>query len=272
MKPVIGIVGGTGKTGLQFAKFFKNKGYDVYISHYKLDKAKKIANQNDLKALTNEDLMKNCNIVFFSVQISKTAEAIRKLAPLAKPGTLISDFTSLKEMPIDAMLKYSKTGVDVIGLHPMFGPSVAVKGENIAVVPARGKKFLPWVKQVFARSNLIFTTAKEHDKLMSIVQCLVHFPSIATAMTLKKLRVDLKRAEKFSTPLYRARMETIKRILSQDPGLYGDIEMLNKNSKRVIDAFLKSSNQLGKSIKQKDMAKFTKIYEETKKYISQFQK
>ena len=271
MKEKIGIVGGTGKTGLQFAKFFKSKGYQVFISHYNLAKAKKIAESNRLKALTNEELAKNCDIIFFSVPMSKTERVIKQLAPLARPGTLLSDFTSVKEMPINAMLKYSNPKIEVIGLHPMFGPVVDIKGQNIVVVPARGKEFIPWIKKIFKEAKLIFSTAKEHDEMMAIVQCLVHFPSIVTAMVMKKMKVNLSRVEKFSTPIYRARRATIKRILSQDPELYGDIEMLNKNSEKVINELIKSANDLHKIIKRKNMNKFVKEYNAARNYIKKFQ-
>jgi prephenate dehydrogenase len=267
LKMKIGIVGGTGKTGMQFARFFKSKGYEVFISHYKFSKARRIAKNNGLKALTNEELMKKCNVVFFSVPISKTEQIVKQLAPLANTGTLLSDFTSLKEMPIKAMLKYSNPKIEVIGLHPMFGPAMAIKGENIIVVPGRGKKFIPWIKQVFKGSKLIFSTGEEHDKTMTVVQCLVHFPSITTAMAMKRLKLNLAKVEKFSTPIYRERIETIRRVLSQTPELYGDIEMYNSHSKKAIDAFIQSNNELRAIIKGKRRAKFADLYKELADYF-----
>jgi len=262
----IGIVGGTGKTGIQFARFFKSKGYEVFISHYRLSKARRIAKKEGLKALTNEELMKKCNVVFFSVPIFKTEQTIKQLAPLANASALLSDLTSLKEMSVKAMLKYSNPNVEVIGLHPMFGPAVPINGQNIVVVPGKGKKFIPWIRQVFKGSKLIFSTAEEHDKMMTVVQCLVHFPSITTAMAMKRLKVNLAKVEKFSTPVYRERIETIRRVLSQTPELYGDIEMYNSHSGKAIDAFIQSNNELWTIIKGKRRSKFADLYKELADY------
>jgi prephenate dehydrogenase len=263
----IGIVGGTGRLGLVFAKFFKSKGYEIFISGRSIAKARRIAKQNDLKALTSEKLVKTCDAILFSLPMSTALQVISKLAPLAKPGSLLCDFTSIKEKTISAMLKHSDPRVDVIGLHPLFGPLVPIEGQNIAVIPARGRRFLPWIRRVFGKSNLAFTTVKEHDKMMAIVQCLMHFTSIATAMAMKSMKVDLMKADKFSTPIYRERIKTMKRILSQDSELYAEIEMQNKRSREVMDTFLQASKKLRAIVRKKDERSFSRIYDEMARYV-----
>jgi prephenate dehydrogenase len=102
---------------------------------------------------------------------------------------------------------------------------------------------------------------------MTVVQCLVHFPSITTAMAMKRLKLNLAKVEKFSTPIYRERIETIRRVLSQTPELYGDIEMYNSHSKKAIDAFIQSNNELRAIIKGKRRAKFADLYKELADYF-----
>lgn len=263
----IGIVGGTGRLGLMFANFFKSKGYEVFISGRNIANAKKIAKQNGLETLTSEKLVSTCDVILFSLPISTAPQVISKLAPLAKPGSLLCDFTSIKEKSISAMLKHSNPRVDVIGLHPLFGPSVPIENQNIAVIPARGRKFIPWIKKSFKRSNLAFTTVKEHDEVMAIIQCLMHFTSIATAMAMKRMKVDLTKADKFSTPIYRERMKAMKRILSQDPELYAEIEMQNKNSGKVMNTFLQAGKKLQTIVRKKDRHSFSKVYNEMAGYV-----
>ena len=263
----IGIVGGAGRLGLVFAKFFRSKGYGVFISGRSISNAKRKAKQNDLTALTSERLMEKCNIIFFSVPVSAAPKIISRLAPLAKPGSLLCDFTSIKEKSISAMLKHSNPKVDVIGLHPLFGPSIPIEGQNIAVIPARGRRFIPWIRKVFEKSNLAFTTVKEHDEMMAVVQGLMHFTSIATAMAMKSMKVDLMKADKLSTPIYRERIKAMKRILSQDSGLYAEIEMQNKSFRKVMDNFLQASKKLQAVVRKKDKCDFSKVYDEMARYV-----
>ncbi|MEM2974656.1 MAG: prephenate dehydrogenase/arogenate dehydrogenase family protein [Candidatus Micrarchaeia archaeon] len=263
----IGIVGGAGRMGLLFARYFRSKGYEVMISDIDSKKAEKEAKKNELKAVTNEELIQSCNIVLLSVPISKSEMVIKQLAPLARPESLLGDITSLKERTVKAMLKYAKPSVEVVGLHPLFGPTASIEGQNIVVILARCKKYIPWIKSAFKKSNLIFSTAKEHDRMMAIVQCLIHFTNIVTAMVMQKLKINPEKVKIFSTPICRERIESIERILSQNPELYADIEMENKNSRRVIAAFIRASRKMQGIINRRNKSAFLKLYKELAKYF-----
>ncbi len=274
-KPFIGIVGGTGKTGLQFARFFKRKGYRVAISHYDKNKAERVAKKNNLVGKNDYEIIKDCNVVFFSLPLEKTEKIIKELAPLARPGMLLSDFTSLKVRPLKVMLKTSKSGVNVIGLHPLFGPSVRkFEGQTIAVVPGRGKKYLKWLKNLFSDEGMKVKvcTAEEHDKMMAVVQCLTHFSSIVTADALRRLSIDVKESLKFASPLYRIKMDISGRILSQDPALYSSIQILNSYSKKVIKEFIKSSKELDNKIRKKDRNGFISYFRKASKFLGSLKK
>ena len=117
-----GIIGGTGRMGRLFARVFKNAGYEVLVSGRKT-------------AITSADIVQQCDIVIVSVPIHDTVRVIDDIAPLLKPGQLLCDFTSLKVRPVEAMLR---SEADVIGLHPMFGPTVkSINRQTIIVCPVR---------------------------------------------------------------------------------------------------------------------------------------
>ena len=63
-----------------------------------------------------------CDLVVVSVPIRDTVRVIGEIAPFLREDQLLCDFTSLKTGPVAAMLR-SKAAV--IGLHPMFGPTVS---------------------------------------------------------------------------------------------------------------------------------------------------
>ena len=136
------------------------------------------------------------------------------------------DLTSIKEGPVRAMKRYSKS--EVIGMHPVFGPRIkSCKNQTIILTPARGKKWLPWVISTFkkAKANVTITTPKHHDKMMAIIQGLIHLSSISICHTIQSLGVNIEESQKFSSPLYKVRMDVIGRILNQDPKLYMEMNI-----------------------------------------------
>ena len=88
----IGIIGGTGKFGQWFRKFFEEQGHKVLIAGRKTE-------------LTPVELARTSDIVIVSVPIKNTVETIEHIAPHVREDALLMDFTSLKQEPVKAMLK-----------------------------------------------------------------------------------------------------------------------------------------------------------------------
>ena len=83
-----------------------------------------------------------------AVPISATADIIKRVGPLLTKDQLLMDLTSLKREPVKLML--ANSNAQVIGCHPLFGPQLKdVSGQNVVLCPARGKKWLGWLKGVF---------------------------------------------------------------------------------------------------------------------------
>ncbi|MFH1565382.1 MAG: prephenate dehydrogenase/arogenate dehydrogenase family protein, partial [bacterium] len=257
----IGIIGGTGAMGKWFAKFFKEQGYNVLISDVKTK-------------LTNKELASKSDVVIFSVPIDKTESVIKEVAPFAKSGSLLTDLTSIKEAPIKAMLTAPKN-IEVIGMHNIFGPTVpSIQGQTVVLCPARGKNWLPWLKNVLTKqgARIKITTAKKHDQAMGVVQALTHFTAITTGMVLKELNIDIKENLSFVSPVYRLSMDEVGRILAQNPNIYADIAILNPYGRKTIKAYLKVCEELFDAISKKDKEGFVKNFNAASKHLGDFPK
>ncbi len=138
------ILGGTGETGSWFARYFKEKGFNVAVwgPSGKVEVAKRMGVRyaHDMAREAEES-----DIVLISVLIEKTVEVIRMVAPHMHPGSLIMDVTSIKSDPVSAMRTYAPLGVEVLGTHPMFGPTTpSLSGQTIIFTPVEGTgKWLP---------------------------------------------------------------------------------------------------------------------------------
>lgn len=257
----IGIIGGTGAMGKWFAKFFRDQGYKVLVSGSKTK-------------LKNKELVLKSDVIIFSVPIDKTEQIIKEVTPFAKHGTLFTDLTSIKETPVKAMLTAPKDA-EVIGMHNIFGPTVSsIKGQTVVLCPARGKKWLPWLKNVLIKkgAKIKITTAKKHDQMMGIVQGLTHFTAITTGMVLKELNIDIRENLKFVSPVYRLSMDEAGRILAQNPNIYADISILNPYSRKTVKQYLKACDELFNIISKDDKKKFVENFSKASKHLGDFPK
>ena len=178
------------------------------------------------------DMMKEVeesDIVLVSVLIEKTVEVIRMVAPRMHPGSLIMDVTSIKSEPVKAMKTYAPKGVEVLGTHPMFGPTMpSLSGQTIIFTPVEGKtgKWLSIIQSLFESdgAHIGILEAEEHDEMMAVVQALTHFAYIGIGAALKALDFDVQRSRLFMSPVYEIMIDFVGRILDQNPELYASIQ------------------------------------------------
>jgi prephenate dehydrogenase len=246
----IGIIGGTGGMGSLFARIFAEAGHRVSVSGRRT-------------LLSNADLARLCEVVVVSVPIGSTIEVIREIAPILREGQVLCDFTSLKVAPVAAMLE---TNAAVLGLHPMFGPSVpSLRGQTVIACPARiSPERAEEVLGVFraAGAAVMVMDPAEHDRLMAVVQGLAHFATLTVAGTMRRLGVDLDALLAATSPVYRIETALVGRILGQDPDLYGPILRENPAVPAVLAAFEEAAGELRQAVEADDGEAFGRIFQE----------
>ena len=130
------IIGGTGELGQWFTRFFQRLKNDVTV----WGRSGKVEIAERLGASYAHDLdaaIRRSDIVIISVPIDVTEDTIERIAPKMNHGSLLMDLTSIKKAPLCAMERFAPVGVEVIGTHPMFGPSILdISGHTPPVVPA----------------------------------------------------------------------------------------------------------------------------------------
>lgn len=254
----VGIIGGTGKMGRLFVPVFERAGFDVLVSGRKTP-------------IKNADLAKTCDIVIVSVPIHDTCRVIAEIAPLLKKDQLLCDFTSLKVRPVEAMLA---SKADVIGLHPMFGPTVSsLKGQTIIACPARaGEARTENLLNIFRDegATCTITTPEEHDKMVAVVQGLTHYVTLCMADTVRRLGMDIRATQAFTSPVYQIELSLMGRLLSQDPELYADILEENPYVPEVLAACRGSAADLEAIVKKHDAAGFREFFEANSTHLGEY--
>jgi prephenate dehydrogenase len=253
-----GIIGGTGRMGRLFAGVFRRAGYEVMVS----GRSTKI---------TSHDIAKDCDLVIVSVPIRDTVQVIEEIVPLLEKRQLLCDLTSLKAGPVRAMLK---SDADVIGLHPMFGPTVtSLKKQTIIACPARAaKSTIHALLDVFRNEGAVCTIAdpEEHDRMMAVVQGLTHFFTLSMADSIRRLGIDIDDTKAFTSPVYTIELSLVGRLLSQDPDLYGSILQENPFVPEVLAACRESVASLQKIVLDKDPETFAAYFARNAHHFGDF--
>jgi len=252
------IVGGAGEMGRLFVRFFTETGYQVDI----LDK-----NEWDRA----EALCKNADLVVVCVPINVTVKVIDDLAPLMRPDAVLTDLTSVKKIPLEAMCRAHKG--PVLGLHPLFGPTTDnLDKQIIAACAGQGDDACQWViDQLVAWGAVVIeTSAKEHDQIMEIVQALRHFATFSFGSFLYRQGIPIKRTLEFSSPIYRLELGMVGRLFAQDPDLYADIIFATPERRRLLKTFVQSLNQFLDMLESGDKDAFIKEFKQIAEWFGPF--
>ena len=175
MQQTLGIigVGAFGEFMLKhIAPYFKVKLFDA---HRNLDEILKLY-RADSVILTD---IATCDIIILAVPVRQMEDTLKTIAPHLRAGQLVIDVASVKQIPSELMKKYLPTGVDSVGLHPLFGPQsgkLGIHGFNIALCNVAGARAACVTEflQNHLGLNVYNTTPEDHDKQMAYVQILTH--------------------------------------------------------------------------------------------------
>ena len=254
----IGFIGGKGKMAKYFIPLFRKKGFKIIVS----DKG---------TAISNKKLVQMADIVIISVPIMQTKDIIGEIIPLTHRNQILMDLTSVKTEPINEMLKGN---AEVIGLHPMFGPEISSRNkQKIIFCPVRtsNREYIKNILESFGFS-IYETTPEKHDKIMAIIQVLIHFHAIVLGHTLRDLKVDFNEIEHFISPIYELEFGVITRIFSQNPDLYGPILIMNPEKHKILDSIKVNTNNLANIVECSNQTLFREFFNKTSKYIGKYSK
>jgi prephenate dehydratase/prephenate dehydrogenase len=243
----LGIIGGTGQMGQWFRPFFEAAGYMVRISGRRT-------------ALTYEACIAQSDAVIVNVPIKNTVEVIQRVGPCFRPGQLIVDNTSIKTQPVAAMLAAVPAGVEVLGMHTVFGPAVeSLRQQNVVFTrtPASGELAREF-ETIFYKygAKITYTDPETHDRQMAFHQNLEHFTKLVLAQVLQRQFDDPFEMDSYSSPNSRTSLVTMGRILNADPELYSEIQSYNLQGPAMIQAYLDAAQALGQALIAGDVETF----------------
>ena len=257
MNPTVGIIGGNGRMGQLFAKFFEERSIKVLIS------------DTDTK-LSKEELITKSDIIIVSVPIDVTDAVIKEITPQIPTGSALMDFTSVKEIPLKTMLKAK---CEVLGMHPMFGNSNPIPGQTVILCPTKKSgKWSDWMEAFLEENNvkIIKMTAKQHDKAMNIAQGLIHFAEITFADSIRRMKMPVEELLQYTGKASELKVQLAARLIDQAPNLYANIQIQNPQALKSLKEYKKSVDTLYKIVKKKDRKAFEHYFNKNKDFYGDY--
>lgn len=200
----------------------------------------------------------DADLVVIATPVGLTLELLKRIAPVLKPGCIVTDVGSTKSMIVSEADKIMPEGTCFVGGHPMTGSEVAgVKGadrylfENAAYIltPSENtdreavEKIEQLAQSLGARVTKIDPC--EHDVMVAAVSHLPHLVATVLVNTVDEIQKDHEGVLMLAAGGFR----DTTRVASGQPLMWRDICLTNKDSiLRVLDIFTgvlqKTRNQI----------------------------
>lgn len=252
------IVGGQGGMGRLLSRELGARGHSIHL----LDR------EDDLETAA---AIRESDIVIVSVPMDIAVQVCETLGPLVRPDALLCDINSLKS---DVCAAFERTGrSETLGLHPMFGPSVqSLRRQKVVVCPVKPGPRSEWLLAELGRMGveLVETDPATHDRMMAVVQVLVHFSTLVMGEALRRTQVSVADSLRFTSPIYRLELAFVGRLFAQSPDLYAEIEMSNPEGPDVRRCFLEAARDVEQAVASGDRARFTDLFGRVTDYFDGF--
>lgn len=159
-------------------------------------------NLDDVMALYNArntdlDGICSCDIIVIAVPVQQIGTIVDSIKDKVAAGQLIIDVASVKCLPIKLLSQKLPDNVDIVSLHPLFGPQSGkhgIEGLDIAVINVRGSRdasVIEFLKRL--NLNIFETTAEVHDMQMAYVMGLTHMiAKVFKRMEIPKITMQTK--------------------------------------------------------------------------------
>ncbi len=187
-----------------------------------------------------------CDYLILSVPLEAYAEVLQSVKPLIGAETVIVDVCSVKQKPVEIITEILPDQ-PMVATHPLFGPesaSESLVGHTLVLCPEVSDKESVEKISSFASNlgmDVVEMTCEEHDAEMAVVHGLTFF----IARSLREMGIHDQRLQ---TPTFKRLLYLAEIDSHHSDQLFYTIQRGNPKATTVRDRFLRTVNELNKSI------------------------
>jgi cyclohexadieny/prephenate dehydrogenase len=192
------------------------------------------------------------DLVVIATPLSAYAEIGRQIGPVLRPGAVVTDVGSVKEVVIRDLRPHLPAGVDFVPGHPVAGTEHSGPDAGFAELfrdrwciliplPETAPEALAAVSRMWERAGMRVVTmsASHHDRVLAMTSHLPHLIAYTIVGTATNLEESLKsEVIEFSASGFR----DFTRIAASDPVMWRDIFLNNREA--VLDVLQRFSEDL----------------------------
>ena len=194
------------------------------------------------------DTVLNEKVVFIAVPIRHFESVIADISKKLKKETTLIDVCSVKNYPVNIMLKILPDHIGVIATHPMFGPDSYMSNSNLKMMINNTRdlhdQYSFW-KRFFSDQGIqiIEMTPDQHDRLAAKTQGVTHFLGrMLKEFGIKKTNID--------TQGFRDLLDLVGQTCNDTWELYADLQLYNPYTEDMVEKLKASTNKLDNQLNE----------------------
>lgn len=258
------VIGGAGRMGRWFAEFLASQGYQVEIADPAAETDDPRARRDWRKGRLDHDL------IVVAAPLAMSGEILEALAEIRPPG-LIFDVGSLKSPLRSGLAALAAAGCRVTSVHPMFGPDTRLlSGRHVIFTDVGHPEATREARELFDSTMVeqVEMSLEQHDRLIAFVLGLSHALNIAFFTALAESGADVPLLAQLSSTTFDAQLDVCRRVASENPRLYFEIQSLNEHGRDALDALARSVDRIRQAVEHKDVPAFVALMDRGREYLA----
>lgn len=247
------IVGGAGKMGQWFARFFANQGHRVRIFD------PQASDETEFAVIPRlDEALTGSTVALIAVPLDAVASTITTIAATSYRG-IVCDIASLKEHLRPVFLAARRSGLLITSIHPMFGPSARTLADKVVCfcdcgVPDATKRMAAFFRETAVR--MVELSLEDHDRVAAYVLGLSHFINLLFGRVLEQSGLPLDSLARVGSTTFSTQLRTTANVLRENPNLYFEIQKLNPSTPAMLEAVERALADLAAWIGTSDLNAF----------------
>lgn len=251
----VGLIG-LGLIGSSIAWAIKRGGLAAHISGYARSEATRVRSLElgflDSAHDTAASCAEDCDLIILCTPLGAYAQIGREIAPVVKPGAIVSDAGSTKVSVIEALEPVLPDGVHLVPGHPVAGTENSGPDAGfeslfddryciLTPTPETSKDAIARVRKFWEDlgSMVEIMDAEHHDRVLAITSHLPHLIAYTIVGTASDLENQLAREHADETEMVRTNdvirfsaggFRDFTRIAGSDPVMWRDVFLNNREA------------------------------------------
>lgn len=208
--------------------------------------------------------------VLLATPLATTPDVLARVVERRPRGTVV-EVSSIKAPIAPVLARARELGVEVLALHPMFGPRKPCSGPLVFALAthADAKREERRARELLAHpyADVVAMPLEHHDRMMGWLLGLAHLSGMLFASALARSGLDPEELERCASTTYARQKATATSILGEDPALYLEIQRSNPHREEVYAAMGDALEELAELVRRGDRAGFARCLERARRAV-----